>query len=110
MPIGAGALVQWLKLPAWKVGNRGFEPHSGSNEQNVSSPLSRKDSTLWGASVTEKCSASYRRGSNSESSVWRAVSSHSSHHPREVLLAQFSLYVHKGGLKPHSFHFMPIVR
>ena len=27
----------------------------------------------------------------------------SSHHPQEVLLAQFSLYVHKGGLKPDSF-------
>ena len=24
--------------------------------------------------------------------------------PQEVLLAQFSLYVHKGGLKPDSFH------
>ena len=24
----------------------------------------------------------------------------------EVLLAQFSLYVHKGGLKPDSFHFL----
>ena len=23
------ALVQWLNLPAWKVGDRGFEPHSG---------------------------------------------------------------------------------
>ena len=33
------------------------------------------------------------------------MSSHSSHHPEEVLLVQFSLYVHKGGLKPHSFHF-----
>ena len=30
----------------------------------------------------------------------------SSHHPQEVLLAQFSLYVHKGGLKPDSFHFL----
>ena len=30
----------------------------------------------------------------------------SSHHPQEVLLAQFSLYVHKGGLKPDSFHFI----
>ena len=29
----------------------------------------------------------------------------SSHHPQEVLLAQFSLYVHKSGLKPDSFHF-----
>ena len=52
------------------------------------------------------CSASDRQGSNFESCVWRAVSSQSSHHPQEVLLAQFSLYVHKGGLKPDSFHFL----
>ena len=51
------------------------------------------------------CSASDRQGSNFESCVWRTVSSQSSHHPQEVLLAQFSLYVHKGGLKPYSFHF-----
>ena len=44
-------------------------------------------------------SASDRQGSNFES--WRT--SQSSHHPQEVLLAQFSLYVHKGGLKPDSF-------
>ena len=25
----AGALVQWLNLPAWKVGDRGFKPHTG---------------------------------------------------------------------------------
>ena len=53
------------------------------------------------------CSASDRQGSNFESCVWRTVSSQSSHHPQEVLLAQFSLYVHKGGLKPDSFHFIP---
>ena len=29
-----------------------------------------------------------------------------SHHPQEDLLAQFSLYVHKGGLKPDLFHFI----
>ena len=52
------------------------------------------------------CSASDRQGSNFESCVWRTVSSQSSHHPQEVLLAQFSLYVHKGGLKPDSFHFI----
>ena len=46
------------------------------------------------------CSASDRQGSNFESCVWRT-----SHHPQEVLLAQFSLYVHEGGLKPDSFHF-----
>ena len=52
------------------------------------------------------CSASDRQGSNFESCVWRTVSSQSSHYPQEVLLAQFSLYVHKGGLKPDSFHFI----
>ena len=54
------------------------------------------------------CSASDRQGSNFESCVWRTVSSQSSHHPQEVLLAQFSLYVHKGGLKPDSFHFQAV--
>ena len=53
------------------------------------------------------CSASDRQGSNFESCVWRTVSSQSSHHHQEVLLAQFSLYVHKGGLKPDSFHLLP---
>ena len=46
------------------------------------------------------CSTSDRQGSIFESCVWRTVSSQSFHHPQEVLLAQFSLYVHKGGLKP----------
>ena len=89
--------MQWLKLPAWKVGDRGLEAHSGlqvSKKQNVSSPRTREDSILWVA-----CSASHRQGSNFKSCVWRAVSSHSSHHPQEVLLARFSLYVHTGGLK-----------
>ena len=48
-------------------------------------------------------SASDRQRSNFESCFWRTVSSHSSHYLQEVLLAQFSLYVHKGGLKPGSF-------
>ena len=51
------------------------------------------------------CSTSDRQGPNFESCVWRAVSSHSSHNPQEVLLAHFSVYVPKGGLKPRSFHF-----
>ena len=81
-----------------------------SKKQNVSSPLTRKYSTLWGASVTETvteltCSALNRQGSNFESCVSRALSSHSSHHLQEVLLARTSLHVHKGGLKPHSFYF-----
>ena len=58
------------------------------------------------------CSASDHQGPNFESCFWRTVSCQSSHHPQEVLLAQFSLYVHKGGLKPdsfHFFHFQPIL-
>ena len=52
------------------------------------------------------CSASDRQGSNFESCVWRTVSAQSSHHPHEVLLAQFSLYVHEGGLNTNLFHFI----
>ena len=52
------------------------------------------------------CSASDSQGLNFESCVWRTVSSQSSHHPQGVLLAQFSLYVHKSDLKPDSFHFL----
>ena len=50
------------------------------------------------------CSASDRPGLNFESCVLMTVSSHSSYHPQEVLLVQFSLYVHKGGLKLDLFH------
>ena len=53
-----------------------------------------------------ECSASDHQGSNFESCVWRAVSSH---HPLEVLLVQFSSNVHIGGLKPTSFiHSLPL--
>ena len=53
------------------------------------------------------CSASDGQGSNFEYCVWRTVSSQSSHNPQEALLAQFSLYVHKCGLKPDSLHLPP---
>ena len=42
----AGALVQWFKLPALKVGDCGYKPRSGiqvSKKQNVSSLFPRKD-------------------------------------------------------------------
>ena len=52
------------------------------------------------------CSASDHQGPNFESCVWRTVSSQLSHHSQEVFPAQFSLYVHKSGLKPDSFHFI----
>ena len=73
-----------------------FLPHPRVKVSIVGSPRDREVA----------CSASHRQGSNFESCVWRTVSSQSSHHPQGVLLAQFSLYVHKGGLKPDSFHFL----
>ena len=45
-------------------------------------------------------------GLNFESRVWRAVSPYRYHNPQEVLLAQFSLYVHKCDIKPHTFIFI----
>ena len=48
------------------------------------------------------CSASDLQGLNFEFCVRRAVSSH---HPREVLFARFSLYLHKSGIKPDSLIF-----
>ena len=66
----------------------------------------KKKKRFFPIHVGSLCSTSDRQGSNFESCVWRTVSSHSSHHPQEVLLTQFSLHVHKGGLKPDSFHFI----
>ena len=87
---------------------RGSVPVLGGLKEtkNVSSPSKVKVSIVGSLRDREvACSASDRQGSNLESCVWRTVSSQSSHHPQEVLLAQFSLYVHKDGLKPDSFHF-----
>ena len=39
---GQGGVVQWLKLPVWKVGDRGFKPRSGIRFQNFSALLTRK--------------------------------------------------------------------
>ena len=49
-----GGLMQWLKLPDFKVGGRGFKPSLAFkfHRKKVSSPLTRKSSILWGASVT----------------------------------------------------------
>ena len=53
------------------------------------------------------CSASDVHCLNFEFSVSGGQCHH--HHPQEVLLAQFSLYVHKSGLKADSFHFISFV-
>ena len=65
-------------LPAWKVRDRGFGPDSGL-----------RDGALRARPQTARAGISL-------SCIWMAVSSHSSSHPQEDILAQFSLYVHKG--------------
>ena len=80
---------------------RGSVPGSGGlKETKMFPPHPRVILSIVGSLLDQKvaCSASDRQRSNFEPCVWRTVSSHSSHHPQEVLLAQFSLYVHKGGL------------
>ena len=87
---------------------RGSVPGLGGfKETKVFLPHTRVKVSIVGSLRDREvaCSASDHQGSNFKSCVWRTVSSQSSHHPQEVLLAQFSLYVHKGGLKPDSFYF-----
>ena len=80
--------------------------HGGFKETKMFLPHPRVKVSIVGSLRDREvaCSASDRQGANFEFCVWRTVSSQSSHNPQEVLLAQFSLYVHKGGLKPDSFH------
>ena len=105
--VGGGPRVV-VSTAAFHARVRGSVPGLGGlKETKLFLPHPRvKDSIVGSLRDREvACSASDRQGSNFESCVWRTVSSQSSHHPQEVLLAQFSLYVHKGGLKPDSFHF-----
>ena len=79
----------------------GSSPALALKFKKVSSLLTRRDLILWGASVIVYSSLD-RQGSNFDACVWRAVPLHSSHNPREVILAQLSLCVHKCGMKPRS--------
>ena len=105
----AGAYRVVVSTAAFHAKVRGSAPGLGGlKETKMFLPHPRVKVSIVGSLRDREvaCSASDRQGSNFESCVWRAVSSQSSHYPQEVLLAQFSLYVHKGGLKPDSFHTM----
>ena len=107
-PKGGGPRVV-VSTAAFHARVRGSVPgFGGLKETKLFLPHPRVKVSIVGSLRDREvaCSASDRQGSNFESCVWRTVSSQSSHHPQEVLLAQFSLYVHKGGLKPDSFHFI----
>ena len=109
--LGGGGPRVVVSTAAFHARVRGSVPGLGGlKETKMFLPHPRVKVSIVG-SLHERevaCSASERQGSNFESCVWRTVSSQSSHHPQEVLLAQFSLYVHKGGLKPDSFHFISL--
>ena len=107
-PMGGGPRVV-VSTAAFHARVRGSVPGLGGlKETKLFLPHPRVKVSIVGSLRDREvaCSASDRQGSNFEFCVWRTVSSQSSHHPQEVLLAQFSLYVHKGGLKPDSFHFI----
>ena len=109
-PVGGGPRVV-VSTAAFHARVRGSVPGLGGlKETKLFLPHPRVKVSIVGSLRDREvaCSASDRQGSNFESCVWRTVSSQSSHHPQEVLLAQFSLYVHKGGLKPDSFHLYPV--
>ena len=57
---------------------------------------------MWGASVTERYRA---RPQTTRARISNPVSGEQCHLTHLTILAQLSLYVHKGGLKPDSFHF-----
>ena len=95
-----------VSTAAFHARARGLVPGlSGLKETKMFLPHPRVKVSIMGSLRDREvaCSASDRQGSNFESCVWRAVSSH---HPQEALLAQFSLYVHKGGIKSDSSHFI----
>ena len=111
MPLGGGPRVV-VSTAAFHARVRGSVPGLGGlKETKLFLPHPRVKVSIVGSLRDREvaCSASDHQGSNFESCVWRTVSSQSSHHPQEVLLAQFSLYVYKGGLKPDSFNFIVFV-
>ena len=112
--LGGGERGPWVVVStaAFHARVRGSVPGLGGlKETKLFLPHPRVKVSIVGSLRDREvaCSASDRQGSNFESCVWRTVSSQSSHHPQELLLAQFSLYVHKGGLKPDSFHFFTTI-
>ena len=99
-----------VSTAAFHAGDRGSFPGLGGlKETKLFLPHSLAKLSIVGSLRDREvtCSASDLQSLNFESCVWRAVSSH---HPQDVLLAQFSLYVHKSGLKPDSFHFFYLTR
>ena len=95
---GPGAVVKAACLEGRRSRVRTPLWHSSFWQQNVSSLLTHRDSIFWGSELGLKPPEFEFRILCLKGSVISFIS-----HPQEVILAQFSLYMHKGGLKPHSF-------
>ena len=96
VPVGRGPMVV-VSTAAFHARVPGSVPGLGGlKETKMFLPHPRVKLSIVGSLRDREvaCSASDRQGSNFESCVWRTMSSHSSYHPQEVFLAQFSLYVH----------------
>ena len=87
--------VRSCTLPPSDVGSPQYPGIGGLKETNMFLPHPLAKLSIVGSLRDRRVgySASDLQGLSFESCVWRAVSSQSSHHPQEVLLAQFSLYV-----------------
>ena len=97
-------LTKPLSTAAFHASVRGSFPGPGVlKETQMFLPHSLVKLCIVGSLRAQKVadSASDSQCWNFDFCVWRAMSSH---HPQEVLLAQFSLYVQKTGLKRDSFH------
>ena len=105
--LGGGPRVV-VSTAAFHARVRGSVPGLGLKETKMFLPHPRVKLSIV-LSLRDRevaCSTSDHQSPNFESCIWRTVSSHLSHHPQEVLLAQLSLYVHKGGLNTDSFYFI----
>ena len=101
-----GGCSAWLQLSAWKVEDRGFEHHAGlqvSKKQNVSSPLTRKYCEElpwpWGSFLDLRLPGLEFWILCLEGIIIPLISPSSGNSPGPA-----SPYVHKSGLKPHSFY------
>ena len=99
-PLGGGPRVV-VSTAAFHARVRGSVPGLGGLKKNKNISSSSTCESIVGSLRDQEvaCSASDRARVRISNPV-------SSHHPQEVFLAQFSLYVRKGGLKPDSFHFV----
>ena len=90
--------TQDSKLKPW----RSEAEHASSRSRRLSMILSFTSG--WGRNMFVFLKPQ-RPGNETWTLAWKAPVLTTTLGTQEVLLAQFSLYVHKGGLKPDSFHF-----